>query len=301
MRRAAALAAAGLLAACGGGSADEPDAAPATIPEVVDVVPLAAGVLTAVLDEEGLPTGAPIELPGVDGEGYRIDVPGDDAVGLWESLRALVHETGYFPVIAGGMVELGNRPYDQAQITLDNARFAVDQDGTTAADVVAAAGDIDLDAWWDDRQAHLEVPDGELAIDGELPSYDWPKDEFISDEDLVSGEPLDQVAVFLVPTATPWEVPAMLLWGGWNDVPDPTELVAVFEHWYEVYGAEPVAMTDAVVEMRVLRPPTDDDAAVRLAGEQFLVAPDIVWQGTGELATLASAVLDAPVWFFWWD
>ena len=49
------------------------------------------------------------------------------------------------------------------------------------------------------------------------------------------------------------------------------------------------------------QPPATDTDATRLAVEHFLVAPDNVWQGTGDLAPLASAVLDAPVWFFWWD
>ncbi len=41
--------------------------------------------------------------------------------------------------------------------------------------------------------------------------------------------------------------------------------------------------------------------AVSLATEQCMYAPGIVWQGTETATVLASAVLDAETWFFWWD
>ncbi len=84
-------------------------------------------------------------------------------------------------------------------------------------------------------------------------------------------------------------------------MPFPHELVAIFRHWSQQYGAEVVAMTGAVVEMTVAEPPATEDEAIALAREHFLVAPDNVWQGTGDLDLLAAAVLEAPVWYFWWD
>ena len=114
-------------------------------------------------------------------------------------------------------------------------------------------------------------------------------------------EPLDSVAVVLMPTSRSWEVPAYFLWGGWSHNPWPHEHVMLLRHWSETYGADVVVMSADVIEMTVAEPPKDDDEAIALAREHFLYAPDIVWQGTSDLASLASAIQNAPVWFFWWD
>jgi hypothetical protein len=163
------------------------------------------------------------------------------------------------------------------------------------------ADNIDLDDWFSSRAAYLEITPSELEARPPLPAYEWPKDQFSVNVDVVSGEPLATVEIALLPTRHSWEVPAYLLWGGWNDVPFPNEHVAFLRHWSETYRADVVAMTGAVVEMTVAAPPRDEDAAIALAREHFLYAPDNVWQGTGDLDLLASAVLDAPVWSFWWD
>jgi hypothetical protein len=38
-----------------------------------------------------------------------------------------------------------------------------------------------------------------------------------------------------------------------------------------------------------------------LAREHFLYAPDIVWQGVGDVGELAAYLDNSPVWHFWWD
>ena len=35
--------------------------------------------------------------------------------------------------------------------------------------------------------------------------------------------------------------------------------------------------------------------------EQFAYCPDIVDQGAGTLEALAAVLVNASVWFFWWD
>ena len=49
------------------------------------------------------------------------------------------------------------------------------------------------------------------------------------------------------------------------------------------------------------RPPADRKAALALAGEQQAYCLDIVEQGVGSTAALAATLLEAPVWYFWWD
>ena len=51
----------------------------------------------------------------------------------------------------------------------------------------------------------------------------------------------------------------------------------------------------------------DDDQSIRfvlekaLAREHLAYCPDIVFQGSSDLAPLAAALMDSDWWFFWWD
>jgi len=62
-----------------------------------------------------------------------------------------------------------------------------------------------------------------------------------------------------------------------------------------------VTMTGAVVELRGNRPPHDRGTAMALAREQFLNCGDSVWQGRGDLESLAATLIDAPAWYIRWD
>lgn len=78
--------------------------------------------------------------------------------------------------------------------------------------------------------------------------------------------------------------------------------VAVQRAWYEDFGAEVVCVSGSTVEMRVLQPPSDREAASKLAYDQFVyTGGDLVDQAFGTLNNLTSVLIDAPVWYFWWD
>jgi len=253
-----------------------------------------------LLRSVGLEIDRSVSLPGSDSVAFIITVPGESAIESWTSARNLVVETGRYPVIVGGSVDYGGDITSEFEQTLESAEYMV-QDGLTAESVLAAATAVDADRWFDSRSDYLELGSADLAASTPLPDYDYPKDQFITGTDILSGKPRHDIEIALLPTAHGWEAPAYLMWGGWNDVPPPDELVAIFKRWSTTFGADVVSMTGDVVEMSVASPPTEDATAIALAREHFLLAPDNVWQGTGDLATLAAAVLDAPVWYFWWD
>jgi hypothetical protein len=60
-------------------------------------------------------------------------------------------------------------------------------------------------------------------------------------------------------------------------------------------------MSSDVLEFRVARSPTTREAAVELADEQYSYCPDIVTQGCETISNLAASLVNARVWFFWWD
>ncbi|PTT87677.1 hypothetical protein DBR42_11230, partial [Pelomonas sp. HMWF004] len=119
--------------------------------------------------------------------------------------------------------------------------------------------------------------------------------------DTLAGQLKPLMFMGLVELDDPAELFARLGYGGWNDCPAPEVHVALHRHWRERFGAEAMAVSDAVVEFTVARPPADRKAALALAAEQQAYCADIVEQGVGSTAALAATLLEAPVWYFWWD
>lgn len=135
---------------------------------------------------------------------------------------------------------------------------------------------------------------------------DWPEDAranatLISHLDILSGEPLQEVVISIVPAAQSWQVPCYLKTGGWNECPGPAEHAALFRYWQHKYEATVACVTSDVIEMQVGRPPTTREEALILAREQYVYCPDIVQQGVETIEALAATVLNAKVWYFWWD
>jgi len=148
-----------------------------------------------------------------------------------------------------------------------------------------------------------------LKEEGELPKAevgDWPESRAVEPElavaeDVLTGKPFSKVHIALVPAAQPWEVPAYLSWGGWNENPAPEYHVAALKSWYERYGAEPVGMSGDVINLRIARPVASREEALAVAREQYLYCYDIVDQGTGTLSVLAAGIQNGRWWYFWWD
>jgi len=116
-----------------------------------------------------------------------------------------------------------------------------------------------------------------------------------------TGEPKPWVSLLLLPTPISWLAPAYLRFGDWNECPSPEIHLGLMRAWERQYGAEVVGISGDVVEMTVARPPATRAEAARLAVVQFAYCRDIVDQGVGTVEDLAAALLDAPIWFFWWD
>jgi hypothetical protein len=140
---------------------------------------------------------------------------------------------------------------------------------------------------------------------GEWPENAEPHNYFSIPYEWTDGykrlKPLPAVRLALVPTRASWEVPAYLKFGAWNDCPQPEEHVAVLKRWHTLYGAQVVGLTHDVLEVGVTRPPNSKLSAFNLAREQYAYCADLIDQGEGGLSDLAATLLDASVWYFWWD
>jgi hypothetical protein len=250
---------------------------------------------------------------------YKLTVPGVEAVALWKRLRRLVPKTGHWPALLGTDEDL-----EILEESLEDA------EGQSPRSVIRRGEKASVAAFFTRRQRAAveearealrqfrETPDGDNAVAhyermlaqeaplNGLPRGAWPVGRHASSgfsipHDPLTHKPLPAIHVGLFPAENGWEVPAFLMFGGWNECPGPQEHVAVLRSWHARYGAEVVGVTHDIVETWVARPPRTRADALALAREQYLYCPDIVDQGTETLDVLAATLLRGKSWYFWWD
>lgn len=221
---------------------------------------------------------------------------GDGAITIWEKLRALTEASGYWPILRG-----------ERMLSLDGGDVA------PAAAWLEQAQRIDAAAWFSDRQAVSgEINDEALGLIDEWAEFagDVKASElgkaasltsYFTPFDILTGEPHPRLWLNLIPTRQGFEAAAYLGFGGFKACPDPAIQVALQRYWQQHYGAEPVAMTSDVLEMRVNQPPLDESAAAALARQHFLFCDAIVLQGVMSLENLKNTLKGSPLWYFWWD
>jgi hypothetical protein len=238
------------------------------------------------------------------GDVLTFDGPGGKAaIRLWKWLRMSVARTRHWPVLLGGPGETPNMIWLAHPHPKLTERFA-----PRVRETLEASAVIRFPDWFEERRRERvqdmedagEAPETWFGPEGERPSGDIkPNHGYATPFD--GGEPYPTLTYVLVPTQAPWEVPAFLHTGGWNECPSPAEQCAIMKYWHEQYGAVVVAATSSVIEMQGARPPKDRDVALALAREQYEYCPDIVDQGTRTVARLAASLLGGSAWFFWWD
>lgn len=222
---------------------------------------------------EAPPLAAPFDL---------VPAAGRDAARTWRTLR----RPGLHPVL------LGDREAAEGALEVLGGN---EEDGQ---EILAAGLALDVDAWI--RTQRAEDPEHyaeDLSVSGEVE----PNGEFTQAADILTGKPHREVLFALVPVDEPWQVPAQLKPGGWNDCPPAHVHLAFFKRWHERYGAVVTTVTNDVIEFSVERPPTDAGEAMQLAREQFVYCPDVVDQGVQTIGNLAAVLRGSRNWYFWWD
>lgn len=219
----------------------------------------------------------------------HITTTGEKALGEWERLRREGHG---WPVVVGS---------DDALALLAEIHGAGTGDAPqrpyTPEAILAEADKVRLTRG---EKTGLDISDP--AAIGKWPPAGSVKGAGLSVAlDMMTGKPLARAHILLLPARTGAEAPAWLRWGGWNECPMPAHHVAILRDWNRRYGAELVGMSGDVLNLRVTRRPKTREEALLLAREQYEYCVDIVDQGVGSLAALASALMEQDWWFFWWD
>ena len=162
-----------------------------------------------------------------------------------------------------------------------------------------------------DGKAVLEELTGQRKEEAEDDDMDW-EEEILGE--MEGGEPNDRFSSYWdddtemtyplilakIPVKNPWEIFAYLPFGNWNDCPDTPDLMAAAKYWFEQYGAVPAAMSHDELEF-LLPAPVPKEKAMDVAVELYGFCPDLDRNEDGSIGSLADALWQSTVWYFWWD
>jgi hypothetical protein len=171
----------------------------------------------------------------------------------------------------------------------------------TPEEIIEKSKHFDIKEFIKNREEEFEYYPMEELLGEWTGCTDKQREEPIAHLDILSGKPLEEVYIGVLPTKKSFETPAYVSFGNWNKCPSPEDHVGIMRYWNEKYGAEVVSMTSDIIECTIKNPPSTKEEALELAKEQFFYCPDIVVQGTQTIFELAEALLNSKYWFFWWD
>lgn len=231
-------------------------------------------------------------FPSAQETSYLLVCEGATAFSRWQHLRSLVAQTGYWPVILG----------DRSEVEGLRQHFSHDDDSLSMSALITT---IDVTRW-------VKEADVEQALEG----YAQERKRLAEAGDEVEEDPWirDPLEVFLqdlpgrvylalCPTTNCWEVPALFQFGDFNECSPTGTHVSVMRYWSEKYGMELVSMSGCDWLAFVAHPPQNRADALVLALEQIHYCPEFIvdTQCQGNMEALASWLLHASYWPFWWD
>ncbi|MFC0350671.1 DUF4253 domain-containing protein [Undibacterium danionis] len=215
---------------------------------------------------------------------------GAAAIETLMKLRGAYPQTGDYPFLIG----------DAADV--ERLQEAAEYNEQSVDEILDEATQLDVAAWIQERRAEAEEYEfSDDEVIGEWPDDLVEKGAISLHRDILSGELKPEVFLGAVKIAQPWHLPATLKYGGWNDCPDPIVHCAMHQYWQKEFGAEIVSVSGDVIECIVTNPPRTKEAAIKLAWQQYWYCTDIVDQGCETISNLAASLLNAEVWYFWWD
>ena len=238
--------------------------------------PLALADLASVLSEGGVSDPVTTVRVGAN-ELPAVSVTGETALEVWTRLRALVDRTGRYPVIVDGA--------------------AVEAVGAWV--IQGRANALDVDRWVEAQLQRSGVP---------VPRGEWPRWESSSDPVIVSvatpgtWAPQTALDILLLPTVQSPDAAAWIATlAGANYGLAPEHHVAMARRLKQRYGAEIVFIGQGVIEYRVARPPTTQEAALEAARLRLAYCRDQLTRPDDTLEVIAAITQGAWTWYFWWD
>lgn len=218
-----------------------------------------------------------------------------DAASAWKGHASKFPQTGLWPILIGA-AENAKR-FSEIDIA----------EAETVDEVIKQSEAVDIAKFLSERLVEVleyedeGFPEDFSGFDPAQLSIPTNSSELSTAIESIRGEKPDSVGLVLIPCNQPYQVFAVLPFGGWNDCPHDHEHVAVAKYWFEQWGAVPMSIQADIVELYLESPILDPNFARKVAYEMYQYAPDIVDQGTETIQAAAQETLANKVWFFWWD
>ena len=223
----------------------------------------------------------------------------DRLIDRWNGLREQGEKEGFFPLLIHPDDNLIEALAFESEAEIDE--ITPESIAALREEILEEAKEIDPKAFLEERLAADEFEGRYEGIDiiGDFSDGDHSED-FPDYTDII--ESASGLLIARIPADHPWELAAWIPMGGFNECPMPAEQVAVFKYWHEKYGATPIVVSCDNWVFMVSDPPLTDEDAEALAEEQFAFCKDIVFQSDCDtIRGLASKLIGAASWFFWWD
>lgn len=219
-----------------------------------------------------------------------VKLAGNRALEELQVCRAAYRISGEYPFLIGNADDL------------ELVQEAAESNDCDFDEIIRHSMNLDLENWLGERRE--EAAEYEFSM--EETQGDWPgevdeKGAIGLHKDILTGEIKPEVFLGLAKIAEPWQLPAALSYGGWNECPEAETHCAFFRKWQAEFGAEIVGMSGDVVECVVKNPPQTKEAAMDLAWQQYWYCSDIVEQGCGSVSNLGATLINSDYWYFWWD
>lgn len=222
--------------------------------------------------------------------------------GGWATLQAQHDRTGWWPLLLSA---LSDRDPERPWLSGELAPSGVPTSAPGDHDAVSV-----LAGWW-----RACVPEAEQSATTDPFGSRWPGLARPGTPQADPSEHAAEAAGFLLstgwltgprlglaPAARGADAPTAVGWSGpVNHEQDIAKFSTVLRSWEDRFGARLIGLGFDTLHLSIAAPPVDEEHALHVAAEHFAFCPDNVWQGSGSLREYAKALLDQPLWAFWWD
>jgi hypothetical protein len=217
-----------------------------------------------------------------------LQVSGALAIQTLKDLRSAYRSTGKYPFLIGDA--------DDLAILQENS----EDNESEFEEIIESSSSVRIQEYIEakksaDRERRFAPPLG-----------NWPRtlpeqSGLTIHTDVFNDHAKPQVYLGLAEIAAPWQLPAVVAFGGWNECPWADVHCAFHREWQQSHGAEIAGISGSILECLVSNPPSTQADALNLAWQQYYYCRDIVEQGCQSISQLAATLINSPTWFFWWD
>ena len=287
--------------------------------------------LETLLKSEGLPSNTLRSLQGWQENGIlQLRIAGKEAHAIWNRLVEHAPTIGYYPVIT-----------TNENVDFLTRNPPVESASTARREALEKAKQQSFDHWLEQQRDPTFQVAHYLSIAERIEKFhtgdpvarifrdtaeDWrnrppwqfdpvscrwpdepvhvrPPEELFCVYSGLEHAPAETAAVLFVATADSCEVPAYLLFGGFNSCPNPEVHVAMLRSMHERFGARLIVLNTGTIGFVVSRRPANREEALRLATDFLTYAES--FEGTAynrqSAGEIAAYLLASDYWGFWWD